>query len=317
MSQVVPLHARAEGQIELGAAIAAFLADSDLAESTATVYERTLEALLDDLGADVALERISRARLEAHLRDRYGDTAPATYNRNLATIGSLFAWAVDVDHLAVSPAAKLRRRKPRRSRAQELQANAIAFDDLQALWRSPDHRLRDRAFWALAYSTAARADELLQLDIEHLDLANREAQIIGKGGSAERIFWDSEAARLLTKHVAGRRRGPVFLSDKAPSPARQPAASDIDPLTGRARLSYRRAAEIFKDASGGRTLHKLRHSRLTHYAEDGEDISLIKAKSRHRSIRSLERYVNPSNVAIARLTDRHDPNRRAPGGTAR
>jgi integrase/recombinase XerC/integrase/recombinase XerD len=152
--------------------------------------------------------------------------------------------------------------------------------------------------------------ELLQLDVEHLDLANREAQIIGKGGSAERVFWDSEAARLLARLVAG--RGPVFLADKAPSPARQPAAGDLDPDSGRARLSYRRAAEIFKAASGGRTLHKLRHSRLTHLAEAGEDVTLIKAKSRHGSLRSLERYVNPSNSAVAQLTDRHDPNRRRP-----
>jgi integrase/recombinase XerC/integrase/recombinase XerD len=78
-----------------------------------------------------------------------------------------------------------------------------------------------------------------------------------------------------------------------------------------ARLSYRRAEEIFTAASGGRTLHKLRHSRRTHLAEAGEDVTLIKAKSRHRSLRSLDRYVNPSNEAIARLTDRHDPNRRA------
>ena len=55
------------------------------------MYERTLEALLEDLGADVPLERIRRARLEAHLRGRYGHCAPATFNRHLATIGSLFA----------------------------------------------------------------------------------------------------------------------------------------------------------------------------------------------------------------------------------
>lgn len=148
-------------------------------------------------------------------------------------------------------------------------------------------------------------DRLAGTLVKHLDLANRQAQIIG--GSAERIFWDSEAARLLTRYIAGHRCGPRFLADKAPSPARQPAAAD----TGRARLSYRRAEEIFKAASGGRTLHKLRHSRLTHLAEAREDVNLIKAKSRHRSLRSLERYVNPSNDAIARLTDRHDPNRRA------
>jgi integrase/recombinase XerC/integrase/recombinase XerD len=311
VSQVVPLPgATSVRSIAIGQAIAEFLAAGDFAGSTLEVYERTLEGLLDDLGADVGLERVSRTRLESHLRARYGATAPATYNRNLATVGSLFTWAVETGHLAASPAAGLRRRKERRSRPQELQANAVPYSELQALWRDPRHRLRDRTFWALGYSTAARADELLQLDIGHLDVANRQAQIIGKGGSAERIFWDSEAARLLARLLGDRRRGPVFLADKAPSPARQPAAGDRDPDTGRARLSYRRAEEIFKAASGGRTLHKLRHSRLTHLAEAREDVTLIKAKSRHRSLRSLERYVNPSNDAVARLTGRHDPNRR-------
>ena len=109
--------------------------------------------------------------------------------------------------------------------------------------------------------------------------------------------------------MAGRRRGPVLLAHKSPAPARQPAAGDIDPDSGRARPSCRRAPTIFKTASGGRTLHKLRHSRLTHLAEAGEVVTLIKAKS-HRSLRSIERYINPSNQAVAALTDRHDPNRR-------
>jgi integrase len=118
--------------------------------------------------------------------------------------------------------------------------------------------------------------------------------------------------KSLARLIGGRTRGPVFLVDKTPSPARTPSGDDVDLDTGRARLSYRRAEELFKAASGGRTLHKLRHSRLTHLAEAREDLTLIKAKSRHRSLRSLERYVNPSNRAVAELTARHDPNRRRP-----
>lgn len=68
--------------------------------------------------------------------------------------------------------------------------------------------------------------------------------------------------------------------------------------------------ERIEAASGGRTLHKLRHSRLTQLAEAGENVTLIKALSRHRSLRSLERYVNPSNEAVAGPAGRHDPNRR-------
>lgn len=130
--------------IELGRAIAAFLAAGDFAGSTIEVHRQTLEGLLD-LGGDVALERVSRTRLEAHLRARYGTAAPATYNRNLATIASLFTWAVEAGHLAASPAAGRRRRKERRSRTQELQANAIPQAELQAMWRDSRQRLRDGA----------------------------------------------------------------------------------------------------------------------------------------------------------------------------
>jgi integrase len=75
-------------------------------------------------------------------------------------------------------------------------------------------------------------------------------------------------------------------------------------------LSYRRAAEQFTEATNGWTLHQLRHSALTHLAEDGVDVALLKAKSRHRSLRSLERYVRPSEASVARLTAEHDRSRR-------
>ena len=101
--------------------------------------------------------------------------------------------------------------------------------------------------------------------------------------------------------------GPLFVGDRKPRSHLAPAAADLDPISGKARLSYRRAEEIWKAASGGHTLHQLRHSRL---AEAGEDVTMIKAKSRHRSLRSLERYVNPGPASIRELTNRHDPNRR-------
>jgi hypothetical protein len=40
----------------------------------------------------------------------------------------------------------------------------------------------------------------------------------------------------------------------------------------------------------GWRLHQLRHSALTHAAEDGTNLPLLLARSRHASVRSLERY---------------------------
>jgi len=72
--------------------------------------------------------------------------------------------------------------------------------------------------------------------------------------------------------LVGRRTGPVFLTERKAKPS--VALVDVDPTTGRARLSYRRAAELFDErtaeAEGGPfTLHQLRHSALTHAERRG------------------------------------------------
>jgi integrase len=86
----------------------------------------------------------------------------------------------------------------------------------------------------------------------------------------------------------------------------------------------RRAAELFElatrplanpggtDASvlerrGGWSLHQLRHSALTHEAEDGTNTPTLLARSRHASVRSLERYARPSVDAVARHVAGGDP----------
>jgi len=62
--------------------------------------------------------------------------------------------------------------------------------------------------------------------------------------------------------------------------------------------------------SGGWTLHQLRHSAITHLAEGNVGLALLMAKSRHTSLRSLQRYARPSAEAVAALTAAHDPDRR-------
>lgn len=123
----------------------------------------------------------------------------------------------------------------------------------------------------------------------------------------EWIHWQSGTAQLLPRLIAGRTRGPLFLTDRK-APARTPTL-DTCPVTGRARLSYRRAEEIFEGSTRllanplaspddfhdleGWTLHRLRHSALTHDAEDGTSTPMLLARSRHASVRSLERYARP------------------------
>jgi integrase/recombinase XerD len=102
----------------------------------------------------------------------------------------------------------------------------------------------------------------------------------------------------------------LFLADRRPVPARAPATVDRCPETGRARLSYRRAEALLREASSGWTLHQLRHSALTHLAEQNVSLPLLMAKSRHTSLRSLQRYARPGAEAVAAMTAATDPGRR-------
>jgi integrase/recombinase XerD len=198
--------------------------------------------------------------------------------------------------------------EPRLDRRRERvnDTRALSRSELERIWRL-DVPVREKALWRLCYETAARASEALSLNVEDLDLANHSADLVGKGGHRAFPIWQTGTARLLPRVICGRTHGPLFIGDRRP---RLPVASqDLCPRTGRARLSYRRAAELFQQHTG-HTLHQLRHSALTHLAEDNVALPLLMAVSRHTSLQSLQRYARPGRDAVAKLAAQRDPLRR-------
>jgi integrase len=116
--------------------------------------------------------------------------------------------------------------------------------DRRAIERLPTRRdipLREKTLWRMLYETAARAAEILALNIEDLDLEGRRGKVVSKGGDVEYVMWSSGTAHLLPRLIRGRTRGPVSLCRRRPVLARRPPARDICPDTGRARLGYDRA----------------------------------------------------------------------------
>ncbi|UZI33420.1 hypothetical protein [Streptomyces sp. VB1] len=97
----------------------------------------------------------------------------------------------------------------------------------------------------MLYESAARADEVLCLNVEELYQQDKRGRITAKGGATEWIHWQSGTAQILPRLIGRRTRNPLFLTDRK-APAGTPTL-DVCPETGRARLSYRRAEEIFEE----------------------------------------------------------------------
>jgi integrase len=287
-----------------GGAVDRFLSTRDLSSGSQRVYRLTLERVGGYLGT-AGLKDVTASRLTKAVEKAYPTASANSWNRHVATVRSFTSFCLRQGWITRDIATGLERRS-----APVDHTRALSRPDIERLLARKDVPVRDRCLWRMLYETAARANEVLRLNIEDLNLAQRRATTIRKGGALDTIHWASGTARLLPYVIGDRETGPLFLSSRPVQQRRAPAKSDLDPTGQFARLSYARAAQIFSEATGGWTLHQLRHSALTHYAEGGVALPMLMAKSRHESLRTLQRYVRPSTEAVAKMTADHDRVRR-------
>ncbi|MFC4053853.1 tyrosine-type recombinase/integrase [Actinomadura syzygii] len=286
-----PAGASVEAGVSVEGAAERFLRRRDLDPDTLRTYAQTMRWLRREFGDGTPLRRMTADRVAAAFPAAWDGAAARTWNRHRAALRSFTTWAARRGWDLGDPAARIERRPEPRGRARVLDRRHVA-----ALLERPDVPPRDRTLWRVLYESAAGADRVLSLDVDDLDLAANRARAT-KDGVLRWVRWQPGTTRRLTELAAGRPRGPLFLTARRPAPARMPDPADLCPVTGRARLSYERAAYLFKRATRdldpdgrGCTLQQLRHSRLTHLGEDGWTAAMLMDLSGHDDIRSLAPY---------------------------
>ncbi|MFE9247155.1 tyrosine-type recombinase/integrase [Nocardiopsis sp. NPDC006938] len=275
--------------------------------NTKRAYRTALDALQAEFGADASLDVLEGEagadRVADWFASRWGSASANTVNARMRGLSSACAWWSKQGWLTGDPLRRLTSRPVPPDRTRALTRAVV-----QELLGRDGVALRERVLWRLLYESAARASEVLELDVEDLDLANRRTRVRRKGGAIDTITWQTPTARLLPRLLDGRRTGPVFLTDRRAKgqATGQVPVQDLAP-DGRGRLSYRRAEEQFVAASGGSTLHQLRHSALTHAAEDGAQVPILMAYSGHTSVSSVAKYARISAERLGAWQDGRDP----------
>jgi integrase len=266
--------------VEYAVAVDRYLADATLGEASRRVYRISLTGWAWALVGQRAPRGTGRRgaappvvplalldgaeaghRLAAALADRGAQADPRTVNRELSALRSAVGWWQDQGWISGDPTAGLRHLPGQAAPVPALTGGQIA--DLFRVQAT----LREHAFWRLLYDSGAHVDEVLGLDAWRLDLVHGTAPAVRQPRGSHWIRWRASTGELLGLLLAGRSAGPVFLTDRK-APARA-ARADVCPFTGRARMSYRRAAEIFGTATRpldpagrGWTLGQLRQAGL-------------------------------------------------------
>ncbi|MDD3717118.1 MAG: site-specific tyrosine recombinase XerD [Actinomycetota bacterium] len=167
--------------------------------------------------------------------------------------------------------------------------------------------LRDKAILETLYGTGIRISELTGLDVEDVDLGEREMRVLGKG-SRERVVPVGEAAAAsLREYMALARpklaRNPgqraVFLNQRGGRLTRQGAWGVVRKYAARAGLEEKM------------TPHTLRHSYATHLLESGADLRHIQELLGHVSISTTQIYTHVSRERLREIYIEAHPHARA------
>lgn len=282
--------------------------DTSKGDGTVRKYRSILRELAREFGDDATPGDLDPEAVAAWFAGRWGELGASTYNVARAALHSAGSyWADTRGWIPASPFTLI----PRRGVPAD-SSRAMTRADVDKLLGDDRVPLRERLLWRMAYESAARVSELLGLDIDDLDMPQRQGRVNRKGGAIDLVFWQTASARLLPRYLAGRERGPVFITERLARVELAPC--DLAP-GGQARLAYDTAEDLLVTWSerilGKRvTFHQWRHSALTHGAEDGTSVVMLKARSGHRSLRSLEKYIRPSAEAVRAHMDANDPARR-------
>ncbi|WP_232490992.1 hypothetical protein [Mycobacterium dioxanotrophicus] len=109
----------------------------------------------------------------------WGGKSAKTFNIRLTALGSACAYWRDQQWLAGDPLVRLRTRP-----APPDTSRALSKDRVTEILGS-DAAQREQVLWHMLYESAARAEEVLMLDVPDLDTANRCAEVTRKGGARE------------------------------------------------------------------------------------------------------------------------------------
>jgi integrase/recombinase XerD len=185
-------------------------------------------ALLDDPDA--------AGRLATQFAARVAMADPRTANRELSVLRGAAGWWQEQGWIRADPTAGLRHQHPGPLGAP------LSAEQVDAVFRLPAS-LREHAMWRVLHDSGAPAPAVLALDADHLDLSRHRTRPRGGGQPPRALEWREGTSQLLRWLLAGRTWGPVFITERR-APARV-AGADVCRATGRGRMSYRRAAEVF------------------------------------------------------------------------
>jgi integrase/recombinase XerD len=244
-------------------------------------HTKITKLCLEDLSFEAVLGFLRHLELERgnHIRTR---------NQRLAALHTLFDYIATREPDMLGVCQRVAAIPMKRSAPAE--THFLERDEMEGLLRRLPREgrlaLRDRALVLFLYNTGARAQEVADLRVEHLQLGEHPlVRLHGKGDKWRTCPLWRQTADLLqqlldSSHKPVASDAPVFCANSRP-------------LTRFGIYKViRRLAGNFDDARTGRSVspHLFRHTAAVHLLEAGVDVNVIRGWLGHADLTTTNRY---------------------------
>lgn len=282
---------------ELGQFLAFLKYEKNASPHTIESYERDLSQLTSYLEErHVGLKEIDNVILRGFLAVLYErKNKKSTIARKLASTRSFLQFCIKKKWLEDNPAKVVATPKQEKHVPSFLSEDEMArFLDLP---RSDEPlEVRDKALLELLYATGMRVSELVAVDLDDVNYAERLVRVRGKGKKERIVPFGRKAEESLTRYIRARHEinkgdideKAVFLNYRG----QRLTTRSVERIVDR----YIQLTALRKRISP----HSLRHSFASHLLSRGADLRVIQELLGHESLGTTQKY---THLDLKRLLD--------------
>ena len=167
-------------------------------DRTLKYYRVTVEHMLRQILSPI--RKITTEEIRAYLVDyqKINNCSKVTVDNIRRNISSFFSWLEEEDYILKSPMKRIHKIK-----TKTVVKNTISDEDIEKL-RDHCSNIRDLAMIDLLYSTGMRVGELVNLNIDNVDMEQRECIVYGKGDKERKVYFDAKAKIHLLNYLNSR-----------------------------------------------------------------------------------------------------------------
>ena len=195
--------------------VAAFVAAKRIegcSEKTLAYYQNTIQAMISGIGK--AAQQITTEDLRAYLTEYQNEhkISRVTIDNIRRILSSFFSWLEDEDYIVKSPVRRIHKVKTAKV------IKETYTDEALELMRDNAPSLRDLAIIDLLASSGMRVGELVTLNRDDINFAERECVVFGKGDKERLVYFDARTKIHLQNYLGDRSddNSALFVSLKFP-----------------------------------------------------------------------------------------------------